>query len=295
LHYDVSYMMFLVGLLFLGLAAAQVNNPAREPSTNRNDHGPQPIYRVEVVARTVKAVNYGHRTIPTKVDLKGTVLAPEARGEARVESKRGAVEIEVQVNRLDAPSRFGNEYLTYVLWAITPEGRSTNIGELVLDPGNKGKLKVSIDLQAFALIVTAEPYFAVTQPGDVVVMENVIRPDTIGKVEEVAAKYELMPRGHYTYVRPAREAPQPVAGQKMSMDQYEAVLALYQALNAIQIARAAGADRDAADTMRKAEQLYENARNLQTHNGTSREVVMTARQSAQTAEDARAISAKHHP
>jgi hypothetical protein len=229
------------------------------------------------------------------VDLKGTVLATEARGEARVESKRGAVEIEVQVHRLEPPSRFGNEYLTYVLWAITPQGRSTNIGELVLDPGNKGKLKVSTELQAFALIVTAEPYFAVTQPSDVVVMENIIRPDTVGKVEEVIAKYELMPRGHYTYVRPSPGVARPVAGPKMSMDQYEAVLALYQALNAIQIARAAGADRDAGDTMRKAVQLYENARNLQSRNAASREVVMTARQSAQTAEDARAIAAKHHP
>jgi hypothetical protein len=222
------------------------------------------------------------------------VLAPEARGEAKVESRRGAVEIEVQVSRLDAPSRFGNEYLTYVLWAITPEGRSTNIGELVLDPGNKGKLKVSSNLQVFALIITAEPYFAVTQPGDVVVMENVIRRDTVGKVEEVEAKYELMPRGHYTYVRPSRDAAMPSADKRMSMDQYEAVLALYQALNAIQIARAAGADRDAGETMRKAEKLYEDARNLQSRNAASREVVMMARQSAQTAEDARAISARHH-
>jgi hypothetical protein len=286
LHYDVFYMVFAVVLLFSSLAFAQAN---------RVDHGPQPIYRVEVVARTVKAVNYGHRTVPTKVDLRGTVLAPEARGEARVESKRGAVEIEVQVSRLDAPGRFGNEYLTYVLWAITPEGRSTNIGELVLDSGNKGKLKVSSDLQAFALIVTAEPYFAVTQPGDVVVMENVIRADTVGKVEAVAARYELMPRGHYTFVRPARDDPQPAAGRKLSMDQYEALHALYQALNAIQIARAAGADREAGDTMRKAEKLYEEARNLQSRNAASREVVTMARQSAQTAEDARAISAKHHP
>ena len=99
MHYDICYMVFLVGLLFLGLAAGQVSNPARGPSTNRDNHGSQPIYRVEVVARTIKAINYGHRTVPTKVDLKGTVLAPEARGEARVESKRGAVEIEVQVAR----------------------------------------------------------------------------------------------------------------------------------------------------------------------------------------------------
>ena len=157
LHYDVSYMVFLVGFLFLSLAAAQVSNPAREPATNHDDRGPQPIYRVEVVARTIKAVNYGHRTIPTKVDLKGTVLAPEARGEARVESKRGAVEIEVQVSRLDAPSRFGNEYLTYVLWAITPEGRSPISANSSSIPATRASTRCLSDLQAFALIVTAEP------------------------------------------------------------------------------------------------------------------------------------------
>src|SRR4051794_32054883 len=103
----------LSGILYSSILAAQVGNPG--PTT----HGPQPIYRVEVVQRTVKAVNYGHRTIPTKVDLKGTVLAPEARGEAKVESRRGAVEIEAKVDRVPPPHRFGNEYLTYVLWAVT--------------------------------------------------------------------------------------------------------------------------------------------------------------------------------
>src|SRR5215472_10487448 len=160
-------MLLLFGLLLFAPAAAQVNTSSEAPPS-RDNHGPQPIYRVEVVARTVKAVNYGHRTIPTKVDLKGTVLAPEARGEARIESKRGAVDIDARIDHLMAPSTFGNEYLTYVLWAISPEGRSTNIGEIVLDPSNKGKLRVSTELQAFALIVTAEPYFAVTQHSDVV-------------------------------------------------------------------------------------------------------------------------------
>jgi hypothetical protein len=266
---------------------------AQAGDVNVKDRPPQPIYRINVVRRSVQAVNYGHRTMPTKVDLKGTVLAPEARGDATVEAKRGAVEIEAKIERLSAPTRFGNEYLTYVLWAITPEGRPVNLGEFVLDPNNKGRLKVSTDLQAFALIVTAEPYFSVTTPGDVVVMENMVRPDTTGKVEEVAARYELMPRGHYTYVQPPA-TPNPAANRAtLSMDQYEALLALYQALNAIQIARAAGADQNAGDTMRKADQLYEEARGLQSRGAGSRQVVMIARQAAQTAEDARAISAKH--
>ena len=253
---------------------------------------PQPIYQINVVVRTINAVNYGYRSLPTRVDLKGTVLAPDARGEARVESKRGAVDIEAKVERLDAPTKYGPEYLTYVLWAITPEGRATNLGELILDPGNKGRLRVSSELQAFALVVTAEPYFSVTQPSDVVVMENRIRPDTVGKVEEVAAKYELMPRGHYTYLRSAAPPVPPSSGEKLTMDQYEATLALYQALNAIQIARAAGADRDAADTMRKADGLYSQARALQGRGAASREVVTLARQAAQTAEDARTIAVR---
>ncbi|HWQ52057.1 MAG TPA: hypothetical protein VN442_00130 [Bryobacteraceae bacterium] len=268
------------GLLLAGLVVAQ-----------ETERRPQPIYRIQVVERSVKAVNYGHRTQPTKVDLKGTILAPEARGEAKVESKRGAVEIEAKVERLDAPTRFGPEYLTYVLWAISPEGRPTNLGELVLTPGNKGKLNVSSELQAFALIVTAEPYFSVTLPSDVVVMENVIRPDTVGKVEEVSARYELLPRGQYTYERPSGVTP-PQPREQLSMDQYEAMLSLYQALNAIQIARAGGADRDAGEAMRKAEGLYEKARSLQSRGAQSREVVTLARQATQTAEDARAISVK---
>jgi len=256
------------------------------------ERSPQPIYRINVVERSIVAVNYGHRTIPTKVDLRGTVLAPEARGEARVESRRGAVEIDARLKKLEAPTKYGREYLTYVLWAITPEGRPTNLGELVLDPDNEAKLKVTSELQAFALIVTAEPYFSVTQPSDVVVMENVIRPDTVGRTEQVSARYELMPRGHYTYEKSDAATVGSADREKLSMDQYEAVLALYQALNAIQIARAAGADEAAGETMSKAERLYENARQLQSKSASSREVVTIARQAAQTAEDARAITAK---
>ena len=258
-----------------------------------NVDGPaQPIYRIQVIQRTVNAVNYGYRGAPTKVDLRGTALAPNAGGEVKVQSHRGVVELEAKIKRLPAPTRFGREYLTYVLWGISPEGRPTNLGELIVDADNEGKLKTSCELQSFALLVTAEPYFAVAQPSDVVVMENVIRPDTVGRVDEVVARAELLPRGHYTYLRPSGDAKEAASGGKLSMEQYEAMLALYQALNAIQIARAAGADQSAAEVMRRAEQLYEEARRLQSGNAKSRQVVMTARQAAQTAEDARAIQAK---
>jgi len=156
--------------------------------------GSMPIFRVSVTGRTAKAINYQHRSGATKVDFRGTALMPEARGEAKVESKQGYIEVEVEFDDLQGATRFGPEYLTYVMWAITPEGRATNLGEVILN-GTKSKLNVTTELQTFGLIVTAEPYFAVAQPSDVVVMENIIRKDTEGKVEEVDAKYELLQRG----------------------------------------------------------------------------------------------------
>src|SRR6266853_4046841 len=158
-----------------------------------------PIYRVTVIERTVKAINYQYRSEPTMIDFRGTVLMPKAKGEAVVESKRGRTEIDARLENVTEPQNFGAEYLTYVLWAVSPEGRPHNIGEIMPNGSNKAKLHVTTDLQAFGLIVTAEPYSAVRLPSDVVVAENLVRGDTIGKITEIQAQYELMPRGHYVF------------------------------------------------------------------------------------------------
>src|SRR5580700_12227657 len=156
-----------------------------------------PIFRVTVVERTTNAVSYRHRSGWTKVDLRGTTLAPDAIGHADVNSRPGYIEVKTEMHKLLPASQYGPEFLTYVLWAITPEGRSKNLGEVVLEGGGS-HLDVTTDLQAFALIVTAEPYFGVSQPSDVVVMENVVREDTVGKVEQTSVKYDLLQRGTYT-------------------------------------------------------------------------------------------------
>src|SRR5579863_6326906 len=252
--------------------------------------GSVPIYRVTVIQRSVDAINYQYRSGPTQIDFTGTVLLPKSKGEATVESKRGRTEIDAKLEHLEAPSRFGREYLTYVLWAITPEGRPHNLGELVADSGDKSKVHVSTDLQAFGLLVTAEPYSAVRQPSDVVVLENKIRPDTIGKIEPIEVKYELMPRGQYTWQEPVNLQSAVANAPKVSMDRYEALLELYQAQNAIGIARVARADQYAPNTFAKAEQLLTEAQRLDQFKGNSRLVVQSAREAAQTAEDARAIA-----
>ena len=240
-----------------------------------------PIYRVNVTARTAKAINYRHRSGATKIDFKGTELMPKARGEAKVESKQGYIEIEVEFDDLQAANKQGAEYLTYVLWAITPEGRASNLGEILLN-GTKSKLNVTTELQVFGLVVTAEPYFSVTRPSDLIVMENVVRADTVGKIEVIDAKYELLQRGQY------QRLSNPLA---LKLDS-KIPLELYEARNAVQIAHGMGADRFATETFQKAEKSLAAAEAYQTRKAGKKPVTMTAREAVQTAEDARAIAVK---
>jgi len=244
-----------------------------------------PLYRItiNVVEKSTTAVNYRNRSGPTMIDFKGTPLLPKAKGEAEVETRKGYTQVHVKFNDLQPATRFGPEYLTYVLWAISPEGRAANLGDVLLD-GKKGELDVTSDLQAFGLIVTAEPYFAVTQPSDVVVMENQIRPSTKGNVETVNAKYDLLQRGQYaTNVAPADLKP-------IALDK-KTPLELYEAQNAVRIARWHGADKYASDTFDKAQKLLAQAEEDKRLKK-SKPLTMAARQAAQTAEDSRIITLK---
>jgi outer membrane protein OmpA-like peptidoglycan-associated protein len=249
-----------------------------------------PIYRVNVIERTAKAVNYFYRSGATKIDFRGTVLLPEAKGNATVESRQGRTEIDASFEHLKASQRFGREYLTYVLWAITPEGRPHNIGEIVPDHSDNGHLRATTDLQAFAMIVTAEPYSAVRQPSDVVVLENELRPDTAGSTETVNAKYELLPRGQYTWNVTGQLTEELANAPKVSQREYEALSELYQAENAVGVASAAKAQELAPNTFQKSQQLLHEAQQMQFAKKDSARVVEIARQAAQTAEDARMIA-----
>lgn len=252
-----------------------------------------PLYRITVIQRALKAVNYQRRSGPTHIDFKGTVLMPKAVGEAKVEVKNGYTEITASFKHVEPPTQFGAEYLTYLLWAITPDGRSINLGELIPDGSNNGKMRVTCPNSTFGLLVTAEPYFAVPYPSDVVVMENIIRPDTVGRVENIEAKADLLPRGQYTLNVKPQDLPS--AGMKpapagVSMPQYEALLELYQARNAVQIARADGAQQYAADTFRKAEQYLSQAEAQYVSKMDPSTTTSSARQAVQAASDARAIA-----
>jgi outer membrane protein OmpA-like peptidoglycan-associated protein len=278
----VKTKLLLAAAVALSLpAVAQTNSQ----TTVEVEHmSSTPTFRVTVISRSVQAINYEHRSGSSKLDFAGTALMPSANGEAKVNSKRGAIEIEAEFGRLQKPTTFGNEYLTYVLWAISPEGRAVNLGEVLVGGNDRSKLQVTTDLQAFALIVTAEPYYAVRQPSNVVVLENVIREDTKGTSEAVNAKYELMERGGYI-----------PTGYKFDPVILNAKLPLefFEARNAVRIAQSEGAEQYAPDSYQHAVRLMNAADTDATDKHIDKKpLIAVSREAVQTAEDARAIAVK---
>ena len=273
--------LFVIGGTLSLSAFAQINSPATivvEPM------GVQPAFRVIVTSRTVNAINYRHREGVTDVGLAGTALLPSADGKVKVRSKRGTMEVEADFGNLQRPTTFGNEYLTYVLWAISPEGRAVNLGEVLVGGNDRSKLTATTDLQAFALIVTAEPYFAVRQPSNVVVLENVVRADTKGTSEAVDAKYELMERGGYI-----------PTGYKFDPVVLDAKLPLefLEARNAVRIAQSEGAANYATESYQHAVQLMASADGYATDgHADKKQLIAASRETVQTAEDAREIAVK---
>jgi len=275
-----SKLLLAVGITLSLSAFAQTNSQTLtvEPMSTI------PTFRVTVISRSVQAVNYQHRSGSSKLDFAGTDLMPSANGVAEVNSKRGSIAIEAEFGGLQKPTTFGNEYLTYVLWAISPEGRAVNLGEVLIGGNHRSKLNVTTDLQAFALIVTAEPYYAVRQPSNVVVLENVVREDTKGTTEAVNAKYELMERGGYI-----------PTGYKFDPVVLNAKLPLefFEARNALRIAQSEGAEQYAPDSYQHAVQLMDNAdRDATNKHIDKKPLIAVSREAVQTAEDAREIAVK---
>jgi len=276
-------VLMACGVLITGAAGAQTAapNPTQRPTAVSTTDNGVPLFRVTVVGRTTPAVNYRPRNGETKIDFQGTALMPMARGNAVVSGEKGYIHIDARFDKLAAPSQFGREYLTYVLWAITPEGRATNLGEVQRDDQD-ARVKVTTELQAFGLVLTAEPYFAVTQPSDVVVMENVLRDNTKGRAETIQAKYELLKRGSYLMN-------QDVGRLRVKPLEPGAPLDLAEARNAVELARLAGADRYAADSFNKAAALLNDAEVAREKHRGRNDIMQPARQAAQTAEDARLV------
>jgi len=265
-----KHLACFVLLCSAAVAAAGQGQPAASPSSN--------------VSRTTKAVNYRLRNDAVKIDFRGTELMQNASGEAKVTGKKSSVEIEAKFEGLDDPTKLGLEYLALVLWAVSPEGRAVNLGELVVDH-NSSRVKAITDMQTFGMIVTAEPYFAVNQPGNMVIMENVVTASTVGRQENIEAKYELLGRGTYastnTHIQDAifgidRKTPR----------------VLFEARNAVRIAHLTAAEKYAASITTKADQQLKQAEEAYVQKKDKSTVETLARETVGTAEEARVMAVK---
>jgi outer membrane protein OmpA-like peptidoglycan-associated protein len=266
---------------------AQVPNPSQDnapqemnQNTQQND---MPVFRVTVSERTTKAVNYRNRGGSTEVSFRGTDLMPDIGGRARVEGKGGRLAIEVELNHLYPANRFGGQFLTYVLWAITPEGRAVNLGEILPEENGKDKINVTTDLQAFGMIITAEPYYSVTYPSNKVVAENIVRAGTKGFEEPIDAKFDVLEGGQYTIDVPGDQLPSSQASIKVPLD-------LLEARNAVVIAKAAGAQQYAPDSLTKAEDMLQRAEDYYQRKQGRTPIGTAARGATQMAEDARVLT-----
>ncbi|HZY63236.1 MAG TPA: OmpA family protein [Edaphobacter sp.] len=280
----LSISSFALGQTTTTTTTTQTISPTQESTTITKKNG---VYftQVKVVHRDLDAVNYLHRSGSTKIGFQGTSLLPKAEGEAKVQSERGRITIDASFKGLPPANGFGPEYLTYVLWAITPDGRATNLAE-ILPAGKKNDIHVTTGLQSFGLIVTAEPYFAVTTPSDVVVLQNdILKNKTNGVLEKVNAHYALLPRGFYAPTDGAKTVANPITRDE------KAPLELYEAYNALRIAQANGADKYATDIWNEAKQDLQNAADISNNKKGDRKMAITyARQSVQRSEDARLVS-----
>ncbi len=273
----------LLGLLIAMSVAAQQNAAApQQNSTQVEPMDEMPVFRVKVVSRSTKAVNYRHRGGSTKVDFKGTSLMPEAKGSAKVNSKEGRLQINADFERMSPASKYGAQYLTFVLWAITPEGRSVNLGEILSEDGST-KIEVTTDLQAFGMIVTAEPYFAVVRPSNVVVMENIIRQETKGFEESIDARFDMLEGDQYVVDVSATQLPSSTARPNTPVD-------LLEARNAVAIAKAAGADQYAAESLKKAQDMLDRAEDYLRRKQGRTPIGTASRGATQMAEDARVLT-----
>ena len=274
----------LLGILIIAACVAAQDSSAPPPqgSTQVEPMDEMPVFRVKVVSRSTKAVNYRHRGGSTKVDFKGTSLMPDAKGSAKVNGKEGRLQINADFEKMEPAAKFGAQYLTYVLWSITPEGRSVNLGEIQPENGSS-KIEVTSDLQAFGLIVTAEPYFSVVRPSNIVVMENIVRQETKGFETPIDARFDMLEGDQYVVDVSATQLPSATSAPNTPVN-------LLEARNAVAIAKAAGADKYAPESLKKAQDMLDRAEDYLRRKQGRTPIGTASRGATQMAEDARVLT-----
>jgi outer membrane protein OmpA-like peptidoglycan-associated protein len=278
----LTFATFVVVCSFAAASQAQTTVQNKAPRHNRV------VYQVTMVPATTVSINYQHHSGPTEIGFQGSALEPQATGRAKVNGKEGRIQINAEFSKLEPATKFGADYLTYVLWAITPEGKSSNLGEILLN-GDNTKITVTTSLQTFGLIVTAEPYFAVTEPSEVVVLQNVITSETTGTFEQTPVSYQLLGRGAYSYEASSATGAT-ISAPNNTVADSKAPIEYFEAENAVQIAMMAGAQDYAPEALAKAQVSLTNARDLEVRHQDEKVIVQDSRDAVQNAADAHHIT-----
>jgi outer membrane protein OmpA-like peptidoglycan-associated protein len=205
----------------------------------------------------------------------GTPIALAASGEADVEFQDGRARVDVDVKKLPKVSSLG-PFATYVLWAVTADGNANNLGSIDVKDGN-GSLEATTPLAQFALIVSAEPHYAVTVPSRAIVLQNLAK-DVKGKKFVIT---EFKERIDYASLEPQLKG----ADDKTPLD-------LVQARYALAIAGGADAKRLAPKEYSLADALLNKAEAAQADKkyDVRKGVPQMARDAVQAGEDARRVA-----
>jgi outer membrane protein OmpA-like peptidoglycan-associated protein len=240
----------------------------------------QGIPAASLTTGSSRAVSYIVGGGSVTIDMVGSNLASSASGELKVkiESKAGRTSLELKAKDLNPPSTFGAEFLTYVVWVVTPDGRTGNTGELLINKNGDGTLTATTPAQTFSVIVTAEPYFAVRIPSELVVLNSEPRDKTKRTVP--IDDYKLMRRAVY------QKMGNPLA---LTLDP-NIPLIVYEARNAVEIAKERGSAQWAPQIFSKATGGLQMTEQQLASKGNKKVLISTATMTVQSAEDARALT-----
>jgi hypothetical protein len=237
----------LAGGAFLGLGVQPQIQARTQASTSAENASGDSRKEVagKVASVEIPVVNYYVNGGEGKVDFIPTALMPSAKGQGRVKIlKNGSVSVETQFTGLGSATKFGNEFLTYVLWGAVPKGRTLKIGELSEQGASRQVIATTV-LRTFAMLVTAEPYAAVTQPSNIVIFKGASLVGDTTQTESV----QLELRGD-AYAPPGYNY-EPLDTSSGYAPE------VIQAMNARRIATVLQAEKYAPQEFRTAEDLYQ--------------------------------------
>lgn len=284
----------LIGFALL-LAAGLVPLDAQQRGAVQK---PPPIKVIEVKEPDGQILSYRYGSGSTEVRMRGTKLAPEARIKLKVGSRPGFAEIDINrgdVTGLKPAHQFGKDFLTYVLWAVSVDGKASNLGEITFDGARPVSINVTTPYQTFWLMLTAEPDYAVVDPSPQVILYSYSAKQSASEPSGTRAltiKGDLFFFTHYTTYN---SSPGNLERAPNELLQARKALELASKSGILAVRRAAGAPRlreeeRTREVLEQAKAVLAQAEDAYRKNPQGREVVQFARTAAQIAENARALA-----